>query len=164
MSVGDRVKVAWCALDEFDTDTATIMRCLIMAIQRRYPDFGLKLSERLSKAADFCRAEAHPSMLGWASARLAIAIFYVFLYKKRVLISRGYYNFDRINLLTETPSSADLMTISRCFSAGILNVKWPRKGFIPNGSGTGAPSSSSHLIVSFTTNSISLKAMTGVSP
>ena len=46
---------------------------------------------------------------------------------------RLFYNLDRINWLTETPSSADLITISRCFSEGTLSVKCPRNFLVPNG-------------------------------
>ena len=48
----------------------------------------------------------------------------------------------------ETPSSAEQIAISGCFSGGIRSVKFPLNFFRPSGSGTGSFSPLSHLIVS----------------
>ena len=47
---------------------------------------------------------------------------------------------DNIKRLIEIPSSAQRIAKSRCFSGGILKVRWPLNFLSPNGSGTASPS------------------------
>ena len=105
-------------------------------------------------------------MQGYGAWKMLCGLMLRLRYDKSLsaLIESKNHNLDKINWLTDTPSSADLMANSLCLSAGTRSVKCPRNFFIPNGSGIAAPSSSSHLMDSPTTHSISFRASLTVLP